>query len=609
MRIDLRGIANWLQRAVRPGASPQEVPSGQRPQTPPFVPAASSRAMQPEPTTLYDTPEYLKASQQRDAAFEALNRPAPAPAEAQLDPVESILSAFLSTQTRLPSAQTQLGALPIGLAEDRAARQTEQAMARYNQEQSAAALSLRSAEKMIGELYDRDAITQKLKAQREQTILREETKKAIAQGRQNMQLGQTIATLGGKGQLNEGTLAQALMTSGYTQDFAAAQQMAQAMIADIAQNPSAWLSIQQAETALKEQKQNEVAIQNDLDILGKDASETTLPMKLAAANRLIRAGVFPEGIDPMAVIQATTDEQERVRALTRKTNADTALSRKRAEKVDSDIKVNLSRVRLNDANRDLVRKKVDFYDDEFAVRAARAYSQVYATYEKASGSGTTVDDLKKQIENFEQIARLADAQLESTTDSTQFATLRDEAVAARKEASRLRTELSKALKAKADESANRNTGGGGAKAADSLREEFGRQFPGARVEQWADRDVRGRPGVKSMHASGEALDLYGPLPDVHKWAMSNPNVGLIIYNGQIWRRQAGGGWKQSKYSGVDPHKTHIHIEPMRMQGPPAPPAGSGRNASRSTQGAKANPKGQAAAKGWRQNAEGVWVQG
>jgi hypothetical protein len=92
------------------------------------------------------------------------------------------------------------------------------------------------------------------------------------------------------------------------------------------------------------------------------------------------------------------------------------------------------------------------------------------------------------------------------------------------------------------------------------------EFGEFKVEQWNDRDVRGKPGVKSMHAGGRAMDWYGTPEKMSakvEWLLRQPETGYVIYNKQQWRRTRDGGWVKSKYNGVHGHEDHIHVEPRR----------------------------------------------
>lgn len=128
---------------------------------------------------------------------------------------------------------------------------------------------------------------------------------------------------------------------------------------------------------------------------------------------------------------------------------------------------------------------------------------------------------------------------------------------------------------------------GGLESTNSILGEFQSAFPKGRKEQFADRNIAGT-NTKSKHATGEAGDLYDPdLNKVHKWALNNPKIGMVIYNRQIWQRDSKGEWKSKKYTGVNPHDTHIHVEPIKASQNPILNA-----AKPKTQPAPKVPKGQ-----------------
>lgn len=90
---------------------------------------------------------------------------------------------------------------------------------------------------------------------------------------------------------------------------------------------------------------------------------------------------------------------------------------------------------------------------------------------------------------------------------------------------------------------------------------------------YVDRDIRGKPGVKSLHASGRAIDIY---LDVRKspertlgkllYAMFkdtslSPTTGHVIYDGMIWSADGGGMEKTTVAAGVrDLHDDHVHVD-------------------------------------------------
>lgn len=90
---------------------------------------------------------------------------------------------------------------------------------------------------------------------------------------------------------------------------------------------------------------------------------------------------------------------------------------------------------------------------------------------------------------------------------------------------------------------------------------------------FVDRDIRGKPGVKSMHASGRAIDIYldvrnPPEKTLGKllYAMfkdpgQSPSTGHVIYDGTIWSADGGGIEKTTSAAGVrDLHDDHVHVD-------------------------------------------------
>jgi hypothetical protein len=130
-----------------------------------------------------------------------------------------------------------------------------------------------------------------------------------------------------------------------------------------------------------------------------------------------------------------------------KTETENKLRKPRIQKVEAEIGNILARTAKTVADTDLVRLKTDLYDDEFAVRAANAYSQIAARAAKSTG---TPADVKAQIGNLEAIARLSEANLKKIArwdptqgkwvgeDQARVDALRQEIVTAREEAIRLR---------------------------------------------------------------------------------------------------------------------------------------------------------------------------
>jgi hypothetical protein len=89
---------------------------------------------------------------------------------------------------------------------------------------------------------------------------------------------------------------------------------------------------------------------------------------------------------------------------------------------------------------------------------------------------------------------------------------------------------------------------------------------------FVDRDIRGRPGIKSMHASGRAIDIYlhvnqpqekalgKLLYEMFKNNAASANTGHVIYDGFVW--SPGRNADRSTHdAGVrDIHDDHVHVD-------------------------------------------------
>jgi hypothetical protein len=89
---------------------------------------------------------------------------------------------------------------------------------------------------------------------------------------------------------------------------------------------------------------------------------------------------------------------------------------------------------------------------------------------------------------------------------------------------------------------------------------------------FVDRDIRGRPGVKSMHASGRAIDIYLSVNQPQEKALgkllyemfknnaASANTGHVIYDGLVW--SPGHNADRSTHdAGVrDIHDDHVHVD-------------------------------------------------
>ena len=82
----------------------------------------------------------------------------------------------------------------------------------------------------------------------------------------------------------------------------------------------------------------------------------------------------------------------------------------------------------------------------------------------------------------------------------------------------------------------------------SLMEILADEFPYIifKMGGFVDRDIRGKPGVKSMHASGRAIDIYLIVRERQQKALGKllygmfkdnaavANTGHVIYDGLAW---------------------------------------------------------------------------
>lgn len=69
----------------------------------------------------------------------------------------------------------------------------------------------------------------------------------------------------------------------------------------------------------------------------------------------------------------------------------------------------------------------------------------------------------------------------------------------------------------------------------------------------------------SKHKHGAALDLYPgksgkSLDDVFNDVRENSDFNYIIYKGTAYTRRPDGSWSAKKYTGPDPHVTHVHVD-------------------------------------------------
>jgi len=108
----------------------------------------------------------------------------------------------------------------------------------------------------------------------------------------------------------------------------------------------------------------------------------------------------------------------------------------------------------------------------------------------------------------------------------------------------------------------------------SLMEILADEFPYIifKMGGFVDRDIRGRPGVKSMHASGRAIDIYLNVKQPQEKALgkllygmfkdnaASANTGHVIYDGLVW--SPGSNADRSTHdAGVrDIHDDHVHVD-------------------------------------------------
>jgi len=116
--------------------------------------------------------------------------------------------------------------------------------------------------------------------------------------------------------------------------------------------------------------------------------------------------------------------------------------------------------------------------------------------------------------------------------------------------------------------------GGSKRFVVSLMEILADEFPYIifKMGGFVDRDIRGRPGVKSMHASGRAIDIYLSVKRPQEKALgkllygmfkdnaASANTGHVIYDGLVW--SPGNNADRSTHdAGVrDIHDDHVHVD-------------------------------------------------
>ena len=89
---------------------------------------------------------------------------------------------------------------------------------------------------------------------------------------------------------------------------------------------------------------------------------------------------------------------------------------------------------------------------------------------------------------------------------------------------------------------------------------------------FVDRDIRGKPGVKSMHASGRAIDIYLDvkypqeremgklLYGMFKEHAASANTGHVIFDGLTWSPGSSGDTSTGDAGIRDVHDDHVHVD-------------------------------------------------
>ena len=93
-----------------------------------------------------------------------------------------------------------------------------------------------------------------------------------------------------------------------------------------------------------------------------------------------------------------------------------------------------------------------------------------------------------------------------------------------------------------------------------------------RMGGFVDRDVRGHPGVKSMHSFGRAIDVYldvqypdekclaEALFDMFKANAQLLKTHLVIFNSVVWSRGSVANATTAAAQVRDPHTDHLHVD-------------------------------------------------
>jgi hypothetical protein len=117
-----------------------------------------------------------------------------------------------------------------------------------------------------------------------------------------------------------------------------------------------------------------------------------------------------------------------------------------------------------------------------------------------------------------------------------------------------------------------NCSGGITPGAAMLRDHLLRYFPQvSHIGGYVCREVRGAPGVMSVHGTGRALDVFIPTIDgsadntkgdeIGNWLVQNAHamgIQSVIWDRTIWRVDHDP--RDYDYTGLHPHNDHLHVE-------------------------------------------------
>jgi hypothetical protein len=108
----------------------------------------------------------------------------------------------------------------------------------------------------------------------------------------------------------------------------------------------------------------------------------------------------------------------------------------------------------------------------------------------------------------------------------------------------------------------------------SLMEILADEFPFIifKMGGFVDRDIRGKPGVKSMHASGRAIDIYLSVREPQEKALgkllygmfkdnaASAHTGHVIFDGLTWS-PGNTADRSTRDAGIrDVHDDHVHVD-------------------------------------------------